>query len=166
MTNKSSFDLNNLNPLQLNTLKEQISNEYQKYRQSYTQLLEIKSLYSNTLFSLESLQPENLNQPILAPLTESLYLPGKLTNVKSVLTDIGTNFFVERSVEDAQEYFKRQTKIVEEKAQEVLKTMKQNEESLKAVNTVLERKVYQQQKKFMGKQQQQQQQQQQKILKK
>ncbi|KAJ3442750.1 prefoldin subunit [Anaeramoeba flamelloides] len=164
MTNKSSFDLNNLNPLQLNSLKEQISSEYQKYRQSYTQLLEIKSLYSNTLFSLESLQPENLNQPILAPLTESLYLPGKLTNVKSVLTDIGTNFFVERSVKDAQEYFKRQTKIVEEKAQEVLKTMKQNEESLKAVNTVLERKVYQQQKNFVG--QQQQQQQQKKVLKK
>jgi len=38
----------------------------------------------------------NLGCPILVPLTPSLYVPGTLASVESVLVDVGTGFFVEK----------------------------------------------------------------------
>jgi len=37
-----------------------------------------------------------LGKDVLVPLTPSLYVPGKLKNVGSVLVDVGTGYFVEK----------------------------------------------------------------------
>ena len=41
----------------------------------------------------------------LIPLTSSLYIPGKIKSVQSALVDIGTGYFVEKSLDGAAEYF-------------------------------------------------------------
>ena len=36
------------------------------------------------------------DKTILVPLTSSLYVPGKLSNVETVIVDVGTGYFVEK----------------------------------------------------------------------
>ena len=45
--------------------------------------------------------------PILVPLTPSLYVPGKLASTDTVLVDIGTGFYVEKTPVAAQDFYKR-----------------------------------------------------------
>ena len=44
--------------------------------------------------------------PILVPLTPSLYVPGKLASTDTVLVDIGTGFYVEKTPSAAQVFYK------------------------------------------------------------
>lgn len=44
--------------------------------------------------------------PILVPLTPSLYVPGKLASTECVLVDIGTGFYVEKTPQAAQGFYK------------------------------------------------------------
>jgi prefoldin alpha subunit len=43
---------------------------------------------------------------MLVPLTSSLYIPGKLQDIKKVMVDIGTGYYVEKSVTDADAFLK------------------------------------------------------------
>ena len=53
-----------------------------------------------------SLLSANLGTPILVPLTPSLYVPGKLASTETVLVDIGTGFYVEKTPPAAQTFYK------------------------------------------------------------
>ena len=48
-----------------------------------------------------------LGTPILVPLTPSLYVPGKLASTETVLVDVGTGFYIEKSPDAAQDFYKR-----------------------------------------------------------
>ena len=49
--------------------------------------------------------------PILVPLTPSLYVPGKLAFTDTVLVDIGTGFYVEKTPPAARDFYSR--KVIE-----------------------------------------------------
>jgi hypothetical protein len=46
-------------------------------------------------------------QDILVPLTQSLYVPGKISDVGRVLIDVGTGYYVEKSLPKAKEYLEK-----------------------------------------------------------
>jgi prefoldin alpha subunit len=43
----------------------------------------------------------------MVPITASLYVKGKLATADNVLVDVGTGYFVEKPVPDADDYLKR-----------------------------------------------------------
>ena len=51
--------------------------------------------------ALESLKDSEEGQEAMVPLTTSLYVPGKLTDTKSVMVDVGTGYFVDKRVDGA-----------------------------------------------------------------
>ncbi|KAL6718035.1 hypothetical protein ACLMJK_004120 [Lecanora helva] len=48
-----------------------------------------------------------IDTPLLVPLTTSLYVPGILASTSTVLIDIGTGFYVEKTPDEAQHFYKR-----------------------------------------------------------
>jgi prefoldin alpha subunit len=44
---------------------------------------------------------------ILVPLTQSLYVPGRMADMNKVLIDVGTGYYVEKSLPKAKEYIDR-----------------------------------------------------------
>jgi hypothetical protein len=46
--------------------------------------------------ALQTLKPDNKDKEILLPLSESLYVPGKMANTERVLVDIGTGYYIEK----------------------------------------------------------------------
>ena len=55
--------------------------------------------------SLESLSSISSSQPLLIPLSSSLYVNAKIKNQDSVIVDIGTGYFVEKTLPDAKKYY-------------------------------------------------------------
>ena len=48
----------------------------------------------------------------MIPFTTSLYVPGRLSENKTVLVDIGSNIYVRKTINDAKDYFTRQITFI------------------------------------------------------
>lgn len=79
--------------------------------------------------------------PILVPLTPSLYVPGKLASAETVLVDIGTGFYVEKTVGEAQGFYKRKVDDLNKNLLDLEKIVQGKQGNLSVVEDVLRRKV-------------------------
>lgn len=48
-----------------------------------------------------------------------MYVPGKLTDTKNVILDIGTGYYAEQDIDGARDYFKRKTAFVTEQMEKI-----------------------------------------------
>ena len=48
----------------------------------------------------------------MVPMTSSLYVPGKLKETDTLLIDVGTGYFVEKTRKEAIDYFQRKIEFV------------------------------------------------------
>ncbi|KAJ1858400.1 subunit of tubulin prefoldin [Coemansia sp. RSA 2703] len=96
--------------------------------------------------------PSAQDTKIMIPLTNSLYVPGRLSNVESVLVDVGTGYYAEKSNEEANKYYENKIKFVGENAKKIQETVEQKQNSYRGLLEIMQYKLTQQQ------QQQQQQQ--------
>ena len=100
----------------------------------------------------------NNGQPLMVPLTGSLYVRGKLSDnekyivgmftVQKLLTyfimvflDIGTNYYVEKNQQEAVEFFDRKLKYVEENMDKVAPQVQQKQNSKMMVERELVEKM-------------------------
>ena len=51
-------------------------------------------------------------QTLLVPLSSSLYVPGKVDNPNKVIVELGTGYYVEKSIDDAKELIDRKMQLV------------------------------------------------------
>lgn len=83
----------------------------------------------------------NIGTPILVPLTPSLYVPGQLASTETVLVDIGTGFYVEKTPSAAQDFYKRKVEQLGKNLGELEKIVQGKQQNLGVVEDVLRRKV-------------------------
>ena len=85
------------------------------------------------------------------PLTDSLYAPGKLEACDKVLVDIGTNYYVEKTVPEAKDFVERKLNYVKKSVAELEGQLDIQSRNMEQITLVVE------QKKALQQQQQQQQ---------
>nr|XP_054771078.1 prefoldin subunit 5-like [Lytechinus pictus] len=78
---------------------------------------------------------------MLVPLTSSLYVPGKLQDVNNVLIDIGTGYYVEKSLEEAKKYFKRKVDFVTKQMEKVQPVLIEKSKMRQVVTEVMNMKI-------------------------
>ena len=71
--------------------------------------------------------------PILVPLTPSLYVPGKLASTETVLVDIGTGFYVEKTPPAAQDFYSRKVEELGRNLQDLEKIVQGKQGNLNVV---------------------------------
>lgn len=86
-----------------------------------------------------------IEHPLLLPLTTSLYVPGTLSSSSTVLIDIGTGFFVEKSTADARRFYEGKVAELHRSLGEIEKVVGGKEGNLRVVEEVLRGKVMQEQ---------------------
>ncbi|KAF6340146.1 prefoldin subunit 5 [Rhinolophus ferrumequinum] len=83
---------------------------------------------------------------LLVPLTSSMYVPGKLHDVEHVLIDVGTGYYVEKTAEDAKDFFKRKIDFLTkqmEKIQPALQEKHAMKQGKLAVMEMMSQKIQQ-----------------------
>ena len=88
-------DITHLSLPELQDLQEQVANEVNTCMQNIVALQQTAGRFATAGQSIEFLSEREQGQPVLLPLTESLYVSGTLESVDTVLLEIGTGYFVE-----------------------------------------------------------------------
>jgi prefoldin subunit 5 len=95
MAQQQRLDITQLSLEELQNLQEQVANEVNTFAQNIVALQQTATRFATAGHSVEYLSEQRAGQPVLLPLTESLYVAGVLESVETVLLEIGTGYFVE-----------------------------------------------------------------------
>ncbi|KAI9341558.1 Prefoldin-domain-containing protein [Zopfochytrium polystomum] len=125
---------------QLQAVKQQMEEDIQHLTSSYAQLKQAQAKFGDSLESLDSISGQ-ASKPILVPLTSSLYVPGELGNVEKVIVDIGTGYFIEKSIPDAKEFYKGKVTFLKENLEQLQQTITQREQQYKILVDLIQTRL-------------------------
>jgi len=145
------INLNSLNPQQLKSLHDQLDQEIEILTNSMAALKQAQSKYMESKNALKSICPENVGTDMLVPLTGSLYVPGQLSDGETVLVDIGTGYYAEKKVKDADEFFKRKVEYLKQQMEKVQPTLQNKFSSRGVIGELLNARMAAQQQKMKQK---------------
>ncbi|KAI9713810.1 MAG: subunit of tubulin prefoldin [Bogoriella megaspora] len=153
----SPVDLSTLSTQQLSSIKKQLDDELTHLSTSYQNLRAAQTKFRDCLRSIQktfpasekpksSLHVTNDTEPkpqksLLVPLTPSLYLPAKLSSVRTVVVDVGTGFYVEKSPEDATSFYEGKVEELESSLKDLEKVVQGKGRSVAMVEDVIRGKV-------------------------
>ena len=126
---------------QLNYVGQQIEKEIKNYSQYYSSLRAVNNKYLDNKEYIKQLK-EYKDKEILVPMTSSLYIPGKCSDVKKLTIEIGANFFVETTVEKADKFCDRKIENLKINMDSIDKIIQEKNEQLNVVNqNLIEKQV-------------------------
>jgi len=137
----TAIDLSALDARELAGLQEQLDAEVQSLTQSAVTLQRAAASFGKSGRAVEQLAQQQEGQPMLVPVTSSLYVNGTVTNPDKVLIDIGTGYFAESTSEQGVEYCKRKVNYLREQIDGVFKELRKKREILQKVVNVLHHKT-------------------------
>lgn len=133
--------ITSLPPQHLAKLRDQLANDVDELVDSHAMLGRLAARSSNAAKAVETLAESKQEQPLLLPLTSSLYVKGKVADTEKVLVNVGTDYYVEMSIEKATDYCRRKVLYLQQQQQAVQKVIQEKRNALAQVSAVLQDKV-------------------------
>ncbi|XP_078393903.1 prefoldin subunit 5 [Cetorhinus maximus] len=128
---------------QLEALRSQLEQETDFLTSSIQQLKLVQTKYVESKESLNKLSKKNAGKDVLVPLTSSMYVPGKLDDVDHVLIDVGTGYYVEKTVSEARDFFKRKVDFLTKQIEKVQPALQEKYTMRQTVIEMLNMKIQQ-----------------------
>ncbi|XP_065718233.2 prefoldin subunit 5 isoform X2 [Patagioenas fasciata] len=107
------------------------------------QLKVVQTKYVEAKDCLNVLNKSNEGKDLLVPLTSSMYVPGKLSDVERVLIDIGTGYYVEKTADDARDFFKRKIDFLTKQMEKIQPALQEKHAMKQAVVEMMSQKIQQ-----------------------
>ncbi|KAG1177489.1 hypothetical protein G6F70_000431 [Rhizopus microsporus] len=114
----------------LQQVKTQLEEELNHLTQSYSKLKTVQGRFADCADSVNSLKTEKSE--------------GKLSDVNKVIVDVGTGYFVEKSVSDATTFYKDKVDFVKNNLGTLEKTITDKQSTLRAIVNVMQEKIQEQ----------------------
>ncbi|KAK6335259.1 subunit of tubulin prefoldin [Orbilia javanica] len=141
---QQTLDLSTLSIQNLSAVKKQLDEELEHLTASFQKLRTAQAKFKECVKAIQNgVNPEVEGKTILIPLTQSLYVPGKLEDPGNVLVDVGTGYYVEKTTEKAIAFYNDKIKTVGNNLDELEKIITQKTQNAKVVEDVLRQKVLQ-----------------------
>ena len=141
MSQGAVVDVMQLPPADLQKLRASLTEDVQTITQNYGNLKMAHSKYGQALEALQDITPENKDKRIMVPLTSSLYVPGQLSNIESVLVEVGTGYFVEKPIDGAKTFIQGKIEMVQGNLAKVAGALSGKRRDLDAVSAILQQKL-------------------------
>jgi len=119
----NTIQLDTLSLDQLQQLQQQQEGRMQIFTNRYAQLRSAAARLQQSSIAVEELKAGQddddtaTTKEVFVPLTESVYVPGKIQllqpDAKDLLVELGTGYFVEKTAQETQEYLERKMKLVD-----------------------------------------------------
>ncbi len=136
-----SIDLDSMSLDQLNQLKQTEESRLQAISQHYATLRASASKFQMAKTAISAMSPSHDGKEILIPLTESLYVPGKVRDPSKVMVELGTGFYVEKNVKDAQAFLDRKTKLVDVNSENIMEAITATRGNVNSLDTAIQGKM-------------------------
>jgi prefoldin alpha subunit len=85
--------------------------------------------------------PDKAGKDILVPLTNSVYVQGKVADCKSVLVNIGTGYFVERPVAGAKAHCDERSRVLAGNITQFASILGEKRNNLEMCMSILQKKL-------------------------
>ncbi|CAL9044467.1 prefoldin subunit 5-like [Musa acuminata AAA Group] len=105
-------DMEKLSLEQLRSLKEQSDLEVNLLQDSLTKIRTAAARLEVAAAALHDLSLRPQGKKLLVPLTASLYVPGTLDDSEKVLVDVGTGYFIEKTMAEGKDYCERKLSLL------------------------------------------------------
>jgi len=126
---------------QLADVRRQLDEELTHLTSSFTQLKQAQAKFRSCIDNVAEVKPSNKNNTILVPLTNSLYIPGKLSDLENVTVDIGTGYYVKKTRAQATKHYQSKVDYLQSNLEALQETILKKQESLTFVVNVLQSKI-------------------------
>lgn len=126
---------------QLRQIKEQLSSELNLLNESINNIKTASARFDAASQMLELLKKQTEGQVAMIPLTSSLFVPGTLGNSSSVLVDVGTNYYIQKSLPKGVEYCERKITFLQSDNERVAELAGQKAGQVQEVNMVIQAKL-------------------------
>ncbi|KAL8304360.1 hypothetical protein RB597_004424 [Gaeumannomyces tritici] len=136
------INLDSLSAQQLSAVKKQLDEEVEHLTGSSTQLHAAQGKFRECLRVVkEQAASSESKRDVLVPLTNSLYVQGKLSDPDRVLVDVGTGFYIEKNAKSAAEFYETKTKELGTNIQGLEAIIQGKTNNLRVVEEVLRQKL-------------------------
>ncbi|KAJ2801616.1 subunit of tubulin prefoldin [Coemansia guatemalensis] len=142
---QQTISLEELPLSQLQNVKNQLESEISELTEAFTRMKQAQGAFRECKNCIEMLTPESQDKTIMVPLSNSLYVPGKISNIDSVVVDVGTGYYVEKSTTDGISYYDGKIEYVQGNLKKIQETMEQKQTSYRGLLEVMQYKITQQQ---------------------
>ncbi|MCJ1406959.1 subunit of tubulin prefoldin [Ptychographa xylographoides] len=137
-----TVDLASLSAQQLGSVKKQLDDELEHLTTSFSKLRSAQAKFRECLRSIkDGVSPKTAGKSLLVPLTTSLYVPGMLADSESVIVDVGTGFYVEKSIIDALAFYALKIEDLGKNLKDLESIVQGKANNLRMVEDVLRQKV-------------------------
>ncbi|KAM7190551.1 Prefoldin [Naviculisporaceae sp. PSN 640] len=139
---QETVSLDSLSAQQLSAVKKQLDEEVEHLTASYSQLAAAQAKFKECLRIVKSGSASfDDKKDILVPLTNSLYVKGKLSTPDKVIVDVGTGFYVEKDTKSASEFYDEKVKELGANIADLEVIVQSKTNNLRVVEEVLRQKV-------------------------
>lgn len=104
---------------ELLNVRGQLEREIQYMSASLGQLKEVSDRFSDNTALLQNYQEIPAGKLVMVPLTASMFVSGQLKDPSRVMVDLGTGYFAEKSVKEAEEYYQRRIAFIHQQMDKV-----------------------------------------------
>ncbi|KAF8479848.1 Prefoldin [Gautieria morchelliformis] len=126
---------------QLADVKRQLDEELSHLTNSFAQLKQAQAKFKACVENVREVRPDNTDKTILVPLTNSLYVPGKLSNPDHVIVDVGTGYFVQKTRAQALTHYQNKVDYVRGNLETLQNTIEKKQDNLNYLINVMQSKM-------------------------
>ena len=136
-----SINLDTMSLEELNQMKQQEEGRLQALSNRYAQLRAVAARLNASQNAVSELSPASEGKDVMVPLTESVYVPGKIREPNKFLVEIGTGFYVEKSSKDTTSFLDRKVKLVDINSENIAKAIQFTRQNLESVQMAMQGKM-------------------------
>ncbi|XP_054161773.1 prefoldin subunit 5-like [Oppia nitens] len=135
---KQRLDLNEMNSMQLSSIRQQLEAEIELLEQSIQSLQNAKIKFNESAQAVDRQKDVADGSQILVPLTGSMYVPAVINDNNNFIVDIGTGYYVEKTTKAANDYFKRKVQFLSEQIDKYVKMTHEKVTAREAIGELLQ----------------------------
>lgn len=137
----NTIQLDQMSLTELDQLRQSEEARLQAFSQRYAQLRQAAGRLQQSAKAVEQITPASDGKEILLPLTESLYVPGRIKEPTKLLVDIGTGFFVEKNNKETIQYLERKIKLVDANSDNIAAVIETTRSNLQNIQMTMQGKM-------------------------
>ncbi|CAN6287906.1 unnamed protein product [Urochloa humidicola] len=143
MASPGRIELDKLSVEQLKGIKEQTDLEVNLLQDSLTKIRTATNRLESAAAALQDLSLRPHGKKMLVPLTASLYVPGSLDDAEKVLVDVGTGYFIEKTMAQGKEYCDRKINLLKSNFEELFEVATKKKAIAEEMGLLLHNKLKQ-----------------------
>ncbi|KAI0260623.1 Prefoldin-domain-containing protein [Gloeopeniophorella convolvens] len=126
---------------QLADVRRQLEEELSHLTNSFSQLKQAQAKFRSCIDSVKEVKPENKGKTILVPLTNSLYVPGKLRDAENVIIDVGTGYYIQKTRAQAVKHYEQKIDFIKSNLDALQETIQKKQDNMNYLVSVIQSKL-------------------------